>query len=115
MSSLTTDDGPASNTRGPKAILGRSNDARSVFSESARPNLAESASKSFSFSAEPRSTAQPGSNPRKRKRFALTALNVSPSFWMCWYNAVVRKSRRPMRPRNLPPAAFARLLDRWPT
>ena len=115
MSRRTTDAGPASNTRGPKAIFGRSNDARSVFSESFLSNLAESASKSFSFSAEPRSTAQPGSNPRKRKRFAFTALNDSPSFWMCWYSAVVRKSSRPTRPRKRPPAAFARLLERWPT
>ena len=96
MSSRTTDDGPTSKTRGPKAIFGRSNDARNVFSESARSNFAESASKSFSFSAEPRSTAQPGSKPRKRKRFAFTALNDSPSCWMCWYSAVVRKSRRPI-------------------
>ena len=96
MSRRTTDAGPASNTKGPKAILGRSNDARSVFSDRVRSNFAESASKSFSFSAEPRSTAQPGSNPRKRKRFALTALNVSPSCWMCWYNAVVRNSSRPI-------------------
>ncbi len=115
MSRRTTDAGPASNTSGPKAILGRSNDARSVFSDRVRSNFAESASKSFSFSAEPRSTAQPGSTPRKRKRFALTALNDSPSCWMCWYSAVVRKSRRPTRPRKRPPAAFARLLDRWPT
>ena len=115
MSRRTTDAGPASKTRGPKAIFGRSNDARNVFSDRVRSNFAESASISVSFSAEPRSTAQPGSNPRKRKRFALTAINDSPSFWMCWYNAVVRKSNLPIRPRNRPPAAFARLLDRWPT
>ena len=83
MSRRTTEEGPTSHTSGPKAIFGRSNDARSVFSDRVRSNFAESASKSFSFSAEPRSTAQPGSNPRKRKRFAFTALNDSPSFWMC--------------------------------
>ena len=59
MSRRTTDAGPASKTKGPKAIFGRSNDARSVFSDRVRSNFAESASKSFSFSAAPRSTATP--------------------------------------------------------
>ena len=53
VSRRTTDAGPASKTRGPKAIFGRSNDARSVFSDRVR-------------STSPR--ALPSHSPSRRSR-----------------------------------------------
>ena len=42
-------------------------------------------------------------------------LTATASGSTCWKRAVVRKSSRPTRPRYLPPAAFARPEEAWPT